>query len=472
MDLNLYLGLPRSPIRRGSDLGSDLALALIPLSAEETGSNQMSGFMPASDSHAPYSPTHASYTPNLPPIEPLDPTEEPQIPRFDHAPYTPSLPFYRLVPPSLAQNSPEPNGSSRLEYCPHLPSYIPVSPTPDRTGVEPRGPDASDPVGHAPYSPSYPPVSPAAEDIIGPLIEGGSNRVEHVPYSPPYAPMSPGALPSSQAVDALVVEDGDSHVPYSPPYVPVSLTQQLHNDRPSGGSLLPAVAASLYEATMQTGEPLSQDGPSQRELFRYPEVRLRRLIESSRRWPSRRFRSTVPYRAEPDFGISSLAMEDRLLQDIMTTDRSVGTSATHKVSVESLIAKDSEEEKEEQGRAAANFECNVCLDMARDPVVTSCGHLFCWPCLYQRLHVHCDHKECPVCKGEVTESNITPIYGRGSTETAAKKKGGEDGDSSLKVPPRPHGHRFESSRQRHPRPLSRKLDGEEKRNGNRLDGED
>jgi hypothetical protein len=29
------------------------------------------------------------------------------------------------------------------------------------------------------------------------------------------------------------------------------------------------------------------------------------------------------------------------------------------------------------------FECNVCLELAKEPVVTLCGHLYCWPCLYR-----------------------------------------------------------------------------------------
>ena len=29
------------------------------------------------------------------------------------------------------------------------------------------------------------------------------------------------------------------------------------------------------------------------------------------------------------------------------------------------------------------FQCNICLDVARDAVVSMCGHLFCWPCLHQ-----------------------------------------------------------------------------------------
>ena len=30
------------------------------------------------------------------------------------------------------------------------------------------------------------------------------------------------------------------------------------------------------------------------------------------------------------------------------------------------------------------FECHICLELAHDPVVTLCGHLYCWPCLYRR----------------------------------------------------------------------------------------
>jgi E3 ubiquitin-protein ligase RNF5 len=29
------------------------------------------------------------------------------------------------------------------------------------------------------------------------------------------------------------------------------------------------------------------------------------------------------------------------------------------------------------------FECNICYELAQSPVVTPCGHLYCWPCLYR-----------------------------------------------------------------------------------------
>ncbi|XP_065856153.1 uncharacterized protein [Euphorbia lathyris] len=87
------------------------------------------------------------------------------------------------------------------------------------------------------------------------------------------------------------------------------------------------------------------------------------------------------------------------------------------------------------------FDCNICLDLATDPVVTCCGHLFCWPCLYRWLHVHSDAKECPVCKGEVTTKNVTPIYGRGNNTRVPEE------DSSLEIPIRPQARRVEGWRQ-------------------------
>ncbi|XP_022744031.1 uncharacterized protein LOC111294983 [Durio zibethinus] len=87
------------------------------------------------------------------------------------------------------------------------------------------------------------------------------------------------------------------------------------------------------------------------------------------------------------------------------------------------------------------FDCNICLDLAREPVVTCCGHLFCWSCLYRWLHVHSDAKECPVCKGEVTDKTLTPIYGRGNITNVPEE------DLGIKIPPRPTARRVDSWRQ-------------------------
>ena len=38
---------------------------------------------------------------------------------------------------------------------------------------------------------------------------------------------------------------------------------------------------------------------------------------------------------------------------------------------------DKEEEK------ASAFECNICFDDPSQPVLSKCGHLYCWPCIYK-----------------------------------------------------------------------------------------
>ncbi|KAL6906302.1 hypothetical protein ACP4OV_003903 [Aristida adscensionis] len=101
-------------------------------------------------------------------------------------------------------------------------------------------------------------------------------------------------------------------------------------------------------------------------------------------------------------------------------------------------ASSTREPEDKASRNAANFECNVCFDMAAEPVVTKCGHLFCWECLYQWLHVHSHHRECPVCKGQVADDAIIPIYGRGGSAASVNN-----------APPRPTGVRVESARQQH-----------------------
>ncbi|KAK4281804.1 hypothetical protein QN277_013256 [Acacia crassicarpa] len=116
------------------------------------------------------------------------------------------------------------------------------------------------------------------------------------------------------------------------------------------------------------------------------------------------------------------------------------------------------------GNDGSFFDCNICLDLARDPVVTCCGHLFCWPCLYRWLHVHSEAKECPVCKGEVTLKNVTPIYGRGNNVREPEE------DPTLKVPLRPHARRVESLRQTiHRNAFAFPVEEMIRRLGNRLD---
>ncbi|KAJ0051359.1 hypothetical protein Pint_02236 [Pistacia integerrima] len=90
------------------------------------------------------------------------------------------------------------------------------------------------------------------------------------------------------------------------------------------------------------------------------------------------------------------------------------------------------------------FDCNICLDSVQDPVVTLCGHLYCWPCIYKWLHFQNvstedeDQKQqqCPVCKSEVSPDTLVPLYGRGQT---VRPPTGKSPHLGIVIPRRPLG---------------------------------
>ena len=71
------------------------------------------------------------------------------------------------------------------------------------------------------------------------------------------------------------------------------------------------------------------------------------------------------------------------------------------------------------------FDCNICLDTVREPVVTQCGHLFCWECIYKWLASRRGNDSftqvygsiitgtCPVCKTSCSTESLVPLYVRG-----------------------------------------------------------
>jgi len=87
------------------------------------------------------------------------------------------------------------------------------------------------------------------------------------------------------------------------------------------------------------------------------------------------------------------------------------------------------------------FSCNICLEPVKDkdPVVTQCGHLYCWPCLYRWMNTN--HTTCPVCKAGVTQENIIPIFIKGSTDDPRAKTAQEEAN----IPSRPQARRPESN---------------------------
>ncbi|KAI8369279.1 uncharacterized protein BYT42DRAFT_503076 [Radiomyces spectabilis] len=85
------------------------------------------------------------------------------------------------------------------------------------------------------------------------------------------------------------------------------------------------------------------------------------------------------------------------------------------------------------GGGGGFYECNICFDTAIHPVLTLCGHLFCWSCLGQWLYAQARNPTCPVCKAGCGKDKVIPIYGRGQEE--------KDPREDPSIPTRPAGQR-------------------------------
>ncbi|KAJ5180506.1 peroxisomal integral membrane protein [Penicillium capsulatum] len=53
-------------------------------------------------------------------------------------------------------------------------------------------------------------------------------------------------------------------------------------------------------------------------------------------------------------------------------------------------------------------KCTLCLEVFKDPSVTTCGHVFCWICVRDWVR---EKPECPLCRQEVLLSKVLPLRG-------------------------------------------------------------
>ncbi|XP_076887335.1 uncharacterized protein LOC143537446 [Bidens hawaiensis] len=111
-----------------------------------------------------------------------------------------------------------------------------------------------------------------------------------------------------------------------------------------------------------------------------------------------------------------------------------------KTQLAKALEMDADDNKSDGNHKGGIFDCNICLGMAKDPILTCCGHLFCWGCFYNVPYVDSISKECPVCNGEVTDANVIPVYGNGNGRSLE----GLESDFGVIIPPRPKARRVES----------------------------
>ena len=92
------------------------------------------------------------------------------------------------------------------------------------------------------------------------------------------------------------------------------------------------------------------------------------------------------------------------------------------------------ETKKEKG---TNFECTICLETAKEPVLTKCGHMFCWPCIYNWLDSKGGRAKCPNCKNQITKDDLIPVY--------ANDENKENTNRFKNIPKRPKAERNPNS---------------------------
>mmetsp|Transcript_4688 Transcript_4688/g.11646 ORF Transcript_4688/g.11646 Transcript_4688/m.11646 type:complete len:350 (-) Transcript_4688:1894-2943(-) len=78
------------------------------------------------------------------------------------------------------------------------------------------------------------------------------------------------------------------------------------------------------------------------------------------------------------------------------------------------------------------FECGICLETASSPVVSLCGHLFCWPCIHRWLEMieRSNRNTCPVCKAYLDQKRLIPVYSNSDAEAESAADSSSSSSSS------------------------------------------
>lgn len=146
--------------------------------------------------------------------------------------------------------------------------------------------------------------------------------------------------------------------------------------------------------------------------------------------------SSTKFSTAPDSGPSTSSSSSSDPQPTASTSAADSTSpesgsSSSATGKSKINLEDANDDGDEEKKDDSVFECNICLDTAKDAVVSMCGHLFCWPCIHQWMNGY--RNTCPVCKSSISKEKVIPLYGRGGSKEDPRKT----------VPPRPAGQRTE-----------------------------
>ena len=58
---------------------------------------------------------------------------------------------------------------------------------------------------------------------------------------------------------------------------------------------------------------------------------------------------------------------------------------------------------------SSEYQCRICNKLATRPVISLCGHMFCWDCI-DRVLTQTNSSACPICQSGISKETLTPIY--------------------------------------------------------------
>jgi len=74
----------------------------------------------------------------------------------------------------------------------------------------------------------------------------------------------------------------------------------------------------------------------------------------------------------------------------------------------------------------SGFECCICMESPKKPVVTPCGHMYCWKCIRDWLTQNTHTLRCPVCKSGISQEKLIPIYSKENDSDPREQKDSEE----------------------------------------------
>ncbi|XP_014673772.1 PREDICTED: peroxisome biogenesis factor 10-like [Priapulus caudatus] len=185
----------------------------------------------------------------------------------------------------------------------------------------------------------------------------------------------------------------------------------------------------LQNILKQPTNTLGIPAETRRLLLGYIPI-IRRAVELLQRWHLAWFyvRGMYYQLAKRFTGVTYLSVRSELWRDsarhsyrmlgMLSLTQLLSTLAysaySNRNNVTEFFAGDLQENTTPAKSSAASLEprskCSLCLDVRRDTTATSCGHLFCWRCIFEWA---ANKAECPLCREKFHQSRLLYLQNYG-----------------------------------------------------------